>query len=106
MKIVDHAGNSLKAGRLLRWQHNATQSGPVDYYVKVVDVVAPTKDMPGKVEFTVTFGIPPQAKEQGVIQFKDFVTVFDPEEEIRAEATLARVTGPQPLSLEMAKGAS
>lgn len=88
MKVIDHAGNSLVKGRLLRWQ----PSQMPDLYVKVTDVVSPTKEMPGKVEFTVTFGIAPQNKEQGAVQFKDFVTVFDPEDELRAEAVLAKAT--------------
>lgn len=88
MKVIDHAGNSIKAGRLLRW----IPTGQPDLYVKVTDVVAPTKDMPGKVVFTVQFGIAPQAKDQGAVQFKDFVTVFDPEDELRAEMVVAKVT--------------
>ena len=105
MKIVDHAGNSIKVGRLLRWQ----PKDQLDLYVKVVDVVSPTKDMPGHVTFTANFSIQPTAKEQGAIQFKDFVTVFDPEDELRAEMVLAKtleslpkgpVAVPDPLSKE------
>lgn len=87
MKVIDHAGNSLKAGRLLRWQPSQLP----DLYVKVKDIVPPTKDMPGKVEFTVTFGIAPQKGEQGAVQFKDFITVFDPEDELKAEAVVEKV---------------
>lgn len=102
MRVIDHAGNSIVKGRLLRWQPNQQ---PVDYYVKVVDVVPPTKEAPGRMELAVTFGIAPQAKD-GAIQFKDFVTVFDPEDELRAEAVLAKVTdGPAKAVLEMTKAA-
>jgi hypothetical protein len=87
VKVIDHAGNVLKPGRLLRWQ----PTGQVDLYVKVKDVVAPTKTVPGRVEFVVTFGIAPQTKEEGAIQFKDFITVMDPEDELRAEAVLDKV---------------
>jgi hypothetical protein len=87
VKVIDHAGNVLKPGRLLRWQPSP-QSGSVDLYVKVRDVVAPTKTAPGRVEFVVTFAIAPQAKEEGAIQFKDFITVMDPEDELRAETVL------------------
>lgn len=94
MKIVDHCGNSLVKGRLLRWQPKDTP----DLYVKVIDVVPPTKGTPGRVEFVVTFGIQPTDREQGAIQFKDFVTVYDPEDELRAEAAMAealkRLPGP------------
>jgi len=86
VKVIDHAGNSLKPGRLLRW----IPTSQVDLYVKVKDVVPPTKDIPGKVMFEVTFGIAPQPKEGGAVQFKDFVTVFDPEDELKAEAILAK----------------
>lgn len=89
MKVVDHAGNSIKVGRLLRWIPTIQP----DLYVKIVDVVAPTKDEAGKVVFTVHFGIAPQPKEQGAVQFKDFVTVYDPEEELKAEAVLAKAEG-------------
>ncbi len=92
MKVVDHAGNSIKTGRLLRWQ----PSQMPDLYVKVKDVVPPTKDAPGKVEFTVIFGIAPTAKEQGAVQFKDFITVFDPEDELRAEAVVAKAAEEAP----------
>lgn len=105
MKVVDHAGNSIVKGRLLRWQHNQ-QSGPVDFYVKVLDVVAPSADMPGKVEIALTFGVPPQNKKGAdVVQFRDFITVQDPEEELRTEAALARATT-EPGVIEMSKGAS
>ena len=90
MKVIDHAGNSIKPGRLLRWQHSP-QSGPSDFYVKVIDVVAPGADMPGKLVFEVTFGIPPQkGKDAKVVQFRDFITVFDPEEELRAEVAVEK----------------
>lgn len=99
MKVIDHAGNSIKVGRLLRWQHRPDSSGPLDFYVKVVDVAAPTTETPGKLEFTVIIGIPPQTKKDAqVVQFRDFITVFDPEEEVKAEAVMDKV-------VEMAKGA-
>ena len=91
MKVVDHAGNSIKAGRLLRWQPSP-QMGPIDLYVKVKDVVPPTEEMPGKLTLELNFGIQPKTKkDQAVVQFRDFVTVFDPEEELRTEAALAKV---------------
>jgi hypothetical protein len=93
MKVIDHAGNSIKVGRLLRWQPSQ-RNGPGDYYVKVIDIVNPTMDEPGKVVFALTFGIKQLSKkeesEHVAIGFPDFVTVFDPEEELRAEAALAK----------------
>lgn len=89
MKIVDHAGNEIKVGRLLRWQHNIQQAGPVDFYVKVKDVVAPTDKAPGRLVIELTLGVSPQVgKADGAVQFRDFVTVLDPEEDARAEAVL------------------
>jgi hypothetical protein len=93
MKLIDHAGNSIVPGRMLRWQHDSTHSGPLDFYVKVRDTVAPSVDMPGRLVFEVTIGVPPQKKQDGAIQFKDFVTVYDPEDELRAQAVLAKVVG-------------
>lgn len=90
MKIVDHIGNEIKKGRLLRWQHNVEQAGPLDFYVKVIDTVAPTKLTPGSVSFAVTIGIAQQTREDGAIKFQDFITVQDPEEELRADAALAK----------------
>ena len=90
MKIVDHCGNSIKAGRLLRWQPSP-QGGPGDYYIRVKDVVNPTKEAPGQVVIELMFGIKPIAKESpdSVVRFADFVTVFDPEDELKAEAAVA-----------------
>lgn len=93
MRVIDHAGNSLKIGRLLRWQPSP-QGGPGDYYVKVTDVVQPTLLEPGKVVLAITFGIKPPAKkddmENGAVRFADLITVFDPEEELKAEAAVAK----------------
>jgi hypothetical protein len=91
MKVIDHVGNSLIKGRLLRWQR--VDPTPLDMYVKVLDVVPPTKDMPGNVTLSLTFGIAPISKkdnERGAVQFKEFTTVFDPEDELRTEVALAK----------------
>jgi hypothetical protein len=87
VRVVDHAGNVLKPGRLLRWQ----PSGQVDLYVKVKEVVGPTKTAEGRVEVVLTMAIAPQSREEGAIQFKDFITVMDPEDELRAEKVLDEV---------------
>jgi hypothetical protein len=93
MRIVDHAGNSIRPGRLLRWQ----TKGTIDCYVKVKDVVLPTLTaagvigQPGRVVVEVIFGIPPldkQPKENAAVQLSDLVTVFDPEDELRAQAVM------------------
>lgn len=100
MKVVDHAGNSIVSGRLLRWQPSP-QGGPGDYYVKVADVVKPTQDEPGKVVITLTFGIQKLTKkddmDHGAVRFADFVTVLDPEDELRTEAVLAKAVGDGPV---------
>lgn len=99
MRIVDHAGNSIKPGRLLRWQ--VPQGQGVDCYVKVKDVVYPTltehgvPGKPGKVVVEVMFGIPPldkQPKEGAAVQFHDLVTVFDPEDELKAQTVVDSVS--------------
>ncbi|SRR5229473_127658 len=94
MKIVDHAGNSIVKGRLMRWQPSP-QGGHGDYYVKVIDVVHPTQHDPGKVIVTVMFGVAPLGKtklDEAVVRFGDFVTVFDPEDELKAELAVKRAT--------------
>lgn len=90
IRVVDHAGNPIKVGRLLRWQPSPA-SGPLDLYVKVKDVVAPDDKMPGKVVLELSFGIAPNPKKDAVCQFRDFVTVLDPEDELRAEAVVEKV---------------
>lgn len=93
--MIDHAGNSIKVGRTLRWMVPNGQG--VDAYVKVKDVVPPTEFGPGKVVVELVFGIQKiggtGTKGKDAIQFSDLVTVFDPEEEMRTEAALARAAG-------------
>jgi hypothetical protein len=88
IKIVDHAGNIIKKGRLVRWQPSPAL-GPLDLYVRVLDVVEPTSDENGRFVFEVTMGIEKQKRTDGAIQFKDVVTVLDPEEELRTAKVLA-----------------
>jgi hypothetical protein len=89
MKVIDAIGNSLVKGRLLLWK-------PHDIYVKVMDVVSPSIGIPGKVVISVEFGIAPIEKgkdvENGAVNFKDFITVNDPEEEIRTTRVLEGVS--------------
>lgn len=93
MKVIDHAGNSIKVGRLLRWQPNPS-SGPLDLYVTVKDVEPPTAGTPGRMVIELIFGIAPAGKSDSkVVQFKDFVTVMDPKDELKAEIVLTKVVG-------------
>lgn len=95
MKVIDGIGNSLKKGMLLLWK-------PHDIYVKVLDVAAPSLGIPGKVVISVEFGIAPIEKgkdiETGAVNFKDFITVQDPEEELRTERALSHATTLIPIS--------
>lgn len=94
VKVIDHAGNSIKPGRMLRWIVPNGQG--VDCYVKVKDVVPPTEQAPGKIVVELVFGIQHidrTVKGKDAIRFNDLVTVFDPEEELRAEAALNRAVG-------------